>query len=29
MQNDNRIGEECGVFAIYDPDGIQCGFRAE
>ena len=21
MQNDNRIGEECGVFAIYDPDG--------
>lgn len=20
MQNDNRIGEECGVFAIYDPD---------
>ena len=21
MQNDNRIGEECGVFGIYDPDG--------
>ena len=21
MQNDNRIGEEWGVFAIYDPDG--------
>ena len=21
MQNDNRIGEECGVFAIYHPDG--------
>ena len=21
MQNDNRIGEESGVFAIYDPDG--------
>ena len=21
MQNDNRIGEECGVFAIYAPDG--------
>ena len=21
MQNDNRIGAECGVFAIYDPDG--------
>ena len=21
MQNDNGIGEECGVFAIYDPDG--------
>ena len=21
MQNDNRIGEECGVFTIYDPDG--------
>lgn len=20
MQNNNRIGEECGVFAIYDPD---------